>query len=237
MINTGVILFTSLSSEKVDYLQHETNNGIIDIGRKICVDRQMSIIEATNVHVGRSDATISTETDTADKEVSNFTRIVRLSKTKGKGKNSKSLSKHDTRKSLSLRSLNETTQFSSPKRIQVVRKYTHKQNKKHFKFGNTKSFDCVSLSGRVCGGYSLNHSEAVSDLTKEHRYEPCSNNESFKELILNVASIDYNGFELHDPTDLMFIHFDTHVPTEMDGNARLVYYPLRLNINIIRIKH
>ena len=86
MISNGVILFTSLSSEKVDYLQHETNDGIIDIGRKICVDRQMNIIETTNVHVGRSDATISTETDTADKEVSNFTSIVRISKTKGEGK-------------------------------------------------------------------------------------------------------------------------------------------------------
>ena len=134
MISNGVISFTSLSSEKVDYLQHETNDGIIDIGRKICVDRQMNIIETTNVHVGRSDATISTETDTADKEVSNFTSIVRISKTKGEGKNSKSLSKHDTRKSLSLRSLNEKTQFNLPKGIQVVRKNTHKQNKKHSRF-------------------------------------------------------------------------------------------------------
>ena len=72
----------------------------------------------------------------------------------------------------------------------------------------------------MIGEDSLNHFEAMSDLTKEHRYELCSNNESFKELILNVASIDYNGFELHDPTALMLTHFDTHVPPEMDVNAR-----------------
>ena len=220
MTNIDVILFSSLSSEKLDSLQHEANDGNINTDRKTCVDKQMNIIEATNVQIGHSDATISTETDTADNEDPNFPNIVQISKTRGNDKNSESLSKHDTRKSLSLRSLNEKTQFSSPKGIQVVRTNAHKQNSNHFKLGNSESFDCVSLNGRVCGGNSLNHSEALSDLTKEQSYETCSNNKCFKELILNVASIDYNGFELHDPTSLMLIHFDTHVPTEMEGNIR-----------------
>ena len=162
MTNIDVILFASLSSEKLDYLQHEANDGSINTNRKTGVDKQMNIIEATNVQISHSDATISTETDTADNEDPSFPNIVQISKTGGNDKNSKSLSKHDTRKILSLRSLNEKTQFSSPKGIQVVRKNAHKQNKKHFKVGNSESFDCVSLNGRVCGGNSLSHSEALS---------------------------------------------------------------------------
>ena len=82
------------------------------------------------------------------------------------------------------------------------------------------SLDTVSLEAGIFKDNVGTDCESYKEVDKQQSYKESKNIKSLEWLILNVSNLDYNGFELNDPTALMPNHFDAYNPTASGRNSR-----------------
>ena len=191
----------------------------------MCVNQKRNVNEAICIQIDDNDATVLSNLNgnKSDNIFSKFHISKIVSKTSGSTNKSYSLRGIDSRKSLSLQSFNKEITYTSPKGMQVNRKINqkHLNTAKHcLKSGKHRSLDTVPLGDEISKGAHRTNSETFIDLDQYQSNKESSNCESLKWLILNVSNLDYNGFELNDPTALMPIHFGAYIPTEFERNSR-----------------
>lgn len=198
----------------------QCNNGI-ETSKTICVDKQRDVIETQNSPIRDNNETVLSDLDCneSDKVFNIDLPNLEISKLTRSENKSHSLRKNNSRKSLSLQSLNKKVEPISPKCIQENRNHRNK-SKNGLESGKHISLDIVSLEDKISEGNFKSDCEAVTDLDNHQSYEENSNKESLKWLILNISNLDYNGFELNDPTASMPFHFDANNPTESGRNSR-----------------
>ena len=102
-------------------------------------------------------------------------------------------------------------------------KYQDKK-KVDLKYSNIRYLNSVSFEESICESHSRPKSKASSASKKKPSNEQESNEDSLEWLILNVSSLSYNGFEVHDPVSSMLSHFDTYVPLDSERNHRYCYF-------------
>ena len=81
----------------------------------------------------------------------------------------------------------------------------------------------MSFEESIYENHSRPKIKASSASNQKPSNEQGSNEDSLEWLILNVSSLSYNGFEVHDPVSSMLSHFDTYVPLDSERNHRYCY--------------
>ena len=207
-------------------MQNRQCNNEIETGKAICLDEQISAVESRNIQIGDNVTTVLADLcgnksdNFSNGDIPNFTAV---SKTSGSSNKSYSLRKSNPRKCLSLLGLNNKFASASPKSIQAIRKTNQEHLKKphkSLKSGKHISLDTISLQAGIFKDSLGIESETYKEVDKHQSGKESSNIESLRWLILNVSNLDYNGFELNDPTALMPNHFDAYNPTESGRNSR-----------------
>ena len=137
------------------------------------------------------------------------------------------LSSHfHSRKSSSLQNLNNRKNLKPHIPLLINRNMQSKyQDKKKvdLKCSNIRYLNSMSFEQSICENHSRPRSKASSASNKKRSNEQESNEDSLEWLILNVSSLSYNGFEVHDPVSSMLSHFDTYVPLDSERNHRYCY--------------